>query len=242
LMLSTALLVGFSAPVYAGEGAHWDYTNLGGAAGWGHVDEAFGVCDTGAAQSPINIDKFMQTDLAPLALAYQDAPLVVGNNGHSVQADYAAGSTLTLDGKAYTLKQLHFHTPSEHYIDGAPYPMEVHLVHAADDGALAVIGVMIKVGAHNPVIEGIWQNVPPAGDVKTVEGVAYNAADLLPGDKSYYSYEGSLTTPPCSEGVTWFVMKSPIELSMEQLKAFQSVFPVNARPIQPLGGRIVKGD
>jgi carbonic anhydrase len=193
-------------------------------------------------QSPINIDKFLQEDLPDMMPAYQAGALSVVNNGHTVQVNVTAGSGMNVGGVQYELLQLHFHTPSEHYLDGAPYPMEMHLVHKAADGSLGVVSVMMKIGAHNPVIEGIWQNVPAAGSTKDVVGVELNAADLLPASLDYYKYEGSLTSPPCTEGVAWHVLKEPIELSEVQLTAFQSVFPVNARPVQPLNDRVVTGD
>jgi len=237
-LLLSAFSVFFVSSAFA---ADWGYFGPGAAHKWGDLSEAYQVCKTGGQQSPINIDAYVQEALPPLALSYNPAPLVVGNNGKSVEVEQLDG-TFDAYGKAYKLDHLHFHTPSEHYIDGAPYPMEVHFVHKANDGALAVVGVMLKVGDHNPVIEGIWQNVPQVGESKNVEGVEINVADLLPVDKGYYAYDGSLTTPPCSEGVKWHVMKDPIELSADQLTAFQAVFPVNARPIQALGARKVSGN
>ncbi|MBX2833619.1 MAG: carbonic anhydrase family protein [Micavibrio sp.] len=214
----------------------WGYNAKNGAATWD------GLCKMGKKQSPINIVRFLQEDQPDLSMTYEDGPLTVENNGHTVVVKFAAGSNIVLDGVNYELAQANFHTPSEHYLDGAPYPMEAHLVHKNAQGAHAVIGVMMKVGAHNPVIEGIWQNVPANGATKSVDGVMINAVQLLPENKAYYAYEGSLTTPPCSEGVRWHVMQDAIELSESQLRAFQSVFPVNARPVQPLNGRVVTGD
>ena len=228
------------APVYTHSA--WGYGAANGAHKWASLDAGFAACGSGEKQSPINIDKFLQEDLPDITPAYQDAPLSVVNNGHSVQVKYAKGSGFSADSIDYGLLQFDFHTPSEHYLDGAPYPMEAHFIHQNAQGGFGIIAVMMKIGAHNPTIEGIWQNVPAAGAVKDVEGVSVNAASLLPENLDYYRYEGSLTTPPCSEGVTWFVMKEPIELSENQLKAFQSVFPVNARPVQPLNDRVVTGD
>lgn len=220
---------------------HWGYTGHGAAKYWGDMDASFELCGKGAEQSPINIAQYKKADLLPLNANYKPSPLEVVNNGHTVQVNYAPGSTLDIGGQSFDLLQFHFHTPSEHYMDGAPFPMEVHFVHQAKDGTLGVIGVMMKVGEHNPVIEGIWQNVPAAGGVKKVGGVELTATDLMPADKGYYKYAGSLTTPPCSEGVKWHVMRDPIEISQAQLVAFQSVFPVNARPIQGMGKRVVSG-
>lgn len=223
-------------------GPKWGYVGAGAAHRWGDLSPDYATCKDGKQQSPINIDQFAQAQLPPFNGSYQPGPLVVANSGHSVAVKFAPGSGFRAMNKNFNLDHVHFHTPSEHYIDGAPYPMEAHFVHKAADGSLGVIGIMFKVGAHNPVIEGIWQNVPQAGGVKQVDGVEINAGDLMPESKGYYTYDGSLTTPPCTEGVTWYVMKDPIELSQAQLTAFQSVFPVNARPIQVIGERVVKGD
>ncbi len=239
----TQAQLGAAAPVSGHvEPAHWGYGAANGAQKWAALDAKYEACGTGAAQSPINIDKFLQEDLPDIVPAYHAGALSVMNNGHTVQVNVPAGSGFSVGGVQYELVQLHFHTPSEHYLDGAPYPMEVHFVHQAADGGLGVIGAMMKVGAHHPVIEGIWQNVPAAGESKDVVGVDINPADLMPASLEYYKYDGSLTTPPCSEGVAWHVLKEPIEISEVQLTAFQSVFPVNARPVQPLNDRVVTGD
>ena len=221
---------------------HWGYTGTDSAPHWGDLDEKYHICKDGQSQSPINIAKFLQEDVPDLKMAYHAVPLSVTNNGHTVQVNIAPGSSFEVGGITYDFLQLHFHTPSEHYLDGAPYPMEAHFVHKASDGTLGVIGVMMKVGEHNPVIEGIWQNVPAAGETKIVETVEINPGDLLPSSLDYYKYDGSLTTPPCSEGVQWHVLKNTIELSEKQLRAFQSAFPVNARSIQPLNERVITGD
>ena len=141
---------------------------------------------------------------------------------------------LTVDGKSYNLLQFHFHTPSEHYIGGLPYPMEVHFVHQAEDGQLGVIGVLMKLGEESKAISKIWGAIAEQGTI------SLSAKDLLPANLDYFKYEGSLTTPPCSEGVQWHVVKEPITISEAQLIAFQELFPVNARPVQPLNTRTVK--
>ena len=178
---------------------------------------------------------------APVAMQYQATPLKVVYNGHTVQVNYGAGSTLTVDGKTYHLAQFHFHSPSEHTRQGAPFPMEAHLVHKADDGSLAVVGVFLKEGAENPVLAKIWPHL--SGEVnheKSVEGVEVNVADLLPAEKGFYNYSGSLTTPPCSEGVTWLVMDRSVEVSKAQVDQFLGLVHPNARPVQPLHDRDVK--
>ena len=230
------------AVVEVEKGVHWGYTGEGAAQHWGDLKGDYHACSAGKEQSPINIARFLQEDQPDIKGTYVKSPLVVVNNGHSVQVNFAEGSSMSVDGTVYNLLQAHFHTPSEHYLDGAPYPMEVHFVHQTADGVLGVVGVMMKVGESHPAIEGIWQNVPAAGETKEVVGVELSASDLLPESLDYYKYHGSLTTPPCTEKVQWHVLKDTIEISESQLRAFQSVFPVNARPVQPLNDRVVTGD
>ena len=242
LVISMPFQSSFAGPGHHHGYAQWGYTGAGAAHRWGDLSSGFEACKNGTAQSPVNIDAFMQGALPPLDVAYNAVSLDVANTGYTVQVNAQNGGGLNFQGKPFTLSHFDFHTPSEHYVDGAPYPMEAQFVHKAPDGSFGIVSVMFKVGAHNPVTEGIWQNVPRAGEVKAVEGVQISVADLLPATRGYFQYQGSLTTPPCSEGVQWFVMKEPITLSAKQLKAFQAVFPVNARPIQDLNGRVVKGD
>ena len=150
-----------------------------------------------------------------------------------IQVNTAGSGALSVDGKSFDLLQFHFHTPSEHYIDGAPYPMEVHFVHKAADGTLGVVGVMFEVGAHNATIDKIWNGIGGK--------ISLSGSELLPNSLDYYKYDGSLTTPPCSEGVKWHVVKQPLSVSEKQLLAFQALFSVNARPVQPLNDRNVGG-
>ena len=201
-----------------------------------------GVCSSGKMQSPVNIAAYRPDEnLKPLTLNYTTGPLSVTNTGQTIEAEFGGNSTFQADGKTYALKHVHFHTPSGHYFKGVPYAMEGHMLHQSQDGEWAVVGVMIKVGKNNPAIQSIWSNIPMAqGEKKTVVG-QFNPADLLPGNQSYYTYEGSLIMPPCTENVTWYVMQTPIEISEDQLRAFQTLYPHNSRVIQPLNKRIVSG-
>lgn len=222
------------------EKAHWGYTGAERAQNWGDLDAQYQACKDGMKQSPVDIAKYAAMPLPPLQPAYNNIATKVINNGHTIQVNIPCdGGTLTVGGMEYKLQQLHFHTPSEHYISGVPYPMELHLVHKAADGTLGVLGVMIKTGAPNETIGKIW-NAVPSGD-KESEPVSFSAEDLLPEDRSYYKYEGSLTTPPCTEGVQWHIMKQAITVSEDQLRAFQNFYPVNARPVQPLNARKIGG-
>lgn len=230
------------APAHAG--AHWGYDGEEAPSHWASLDKEYTVCDTGKAESPVNIAQFAKGDLPDIQFAYQDLPLSLTNNGHTLMVKAPAGSKITVEGHEYELQQIHFHTPSEHYMNGSPYPMEAHFVHKDAKGHLAVIGVMMKLGTENGTLAKLWSHIPTGtdDDMKGEEGATFSAYDLLPAAPEYYTYDGSLTTPPCSEGVTWMVMQQPIEISQEQLAKFQTIFPYNARPLQSLNGRVVKGD
>ena len=217
---------------------HWTYTGSEGPPEWGTLDHAFATCSVGHTQSPIDIKGAKEADLPPLQFNYHSVPLNIIDNGHTIQVNYAPGSALTVGDKTYALKQFHFHHPSEEHIDGHGYDMVAHLVHADDQGHLAVVGVLIQKGSSNALIETVWKNIPSQKEKAVdVSGVSLNAKDLLPAEHGYYTFAGSLTTPPCSEGVTWFVMKEPLSLSPEQISTFAKIYPLNARPIQPLNGR-----
>ncbi|MBE9041980.1 carbonic anhydrase family protein [Oscillatoriales cyanobacterium LEGE 11467] len=219
---------------------HWGYGGEGNPTRWGELNPDYGLCETGTRQSPINIESVSISRFTPIEFNYQSIPLTVFNNGHTIQVNYAEGSQIELDESVYKLLQFHFHTPSEHYIDGKAAAMEVHFVHQDDRGKLAVVGIAIEEGESNPVLEKIWDNLPLEGEEKTVETVTVNAEDLLPDNRTYYSYSGSLTTPPCSEEVSWNVMQTPIQASAEQIDRFASIYQVNARPIQPLNDRTIE--
>lgn len=217
---------------------HWAYTGSDGPAEWGKLDNAFATCLVGRTQSPIDIKDAKKTDLPALQFNYHSVPLNIIDNGHTIQINYAPGSTLTVGDRTYMLKQFHFHHPSEEHLNGRGYDMVAHLVHADEQGHLAVVGVLIKKGSANVLIDTVWKNIPSHKEKAVdVPGVSVNAKDLLPADHAYYTFAGSLTTPPCSEGVTWYVMKEQISLSPEEIATFAKIYPLNARPIQPLNGR-----
>ena len=222
---------------------HWGYQGEHGPEHWAEMDPKFSACASGSAQSPINIvtSDAIAEDLPELVCAYGTAPLAIVHNGHAIQVNLPAGNLLQVGPDEYALKQFHFHGPSEHVLDGVHSPMEMHLVHAAADGSLAVVGVMIREGAENAARKAAWENLPrERGDVLEPAGVEVDVAALLPNDLGYYHYIGSLTTPPCSEGVTWFVLRTPIELSKGQIDSFRAIIQSNNRPVEPLNGRIVK--
>jgi len=217
---------------------HWSYDGEGGPEQWGALEPENVACSNGASQSPIDLAGAAGDDLVDISFNYGESPLKIHNNGHTVQVDYSEGSSITVDGVTYELKQFHFHTASEHTINGEQYPLELHLVHRSEDDALAVVGVLAKEGAENPAFVDIVANAPAdVSEATIIEGIAVAAERLLPAERLYYSYSGSLTTPPCSEGVKWHVLTTPIELSAEQIATLSGILHENFRPIQPLNER-----
>jgi carbonic anhydrase len=228
--------------LYAAEEHHWSYQGSTGPAKWGSLEHEYSTCGVGKTQSPIDIEDSVakKSDLPAITFNYKPSPLKIVDNGHTVQVIYAPGSSITVAGKQYDLVQFHFHKPSEEKINNKPADMVVHLVHRDSDGKLAVVAVLLQAtGAANPLIETLWKNVPKEKEKEQeVPGVQVNAADLLPANKAaYYTFMGSLTTPPCSEGVTWFVLKTRTTISKDELASFGMLYPMNARPTQALNGR-----
>lgn len=219
-------------------GVPWDYSGKSGPENWAKLTPEFSAC-AGKNQAPVDLTGFVEAELKPLALSYTAGASKVVNLGHTVQVVYEPGSHLTLDGKDYALLQFHFHMPSENHIKGQSYPLEGHLVHADEQGNLAVIALMFKAGDHNPVLAQLWEKPPKTGQTQPISPVA-NARDLLPENLDYYRFSGSLTTPPCTEGVRWLVLKEPLVASDEQIKALtDAVGHANNRPLQPLNSRVV---
>lgn len=220
---------------------HWSYAGDHGPSHWGDLEPGYATCSTGKHQSPIDIkDTRKDASLEPIQFDYHPVPLKVINNGHTIQINYDSGSGVTVAGKTYPLIQFHFHRPSEEEIAGTKFDMVIHLVHKLRD-QLLVVAVLVQSGSENPMTKTLWVNLPVAeGKESEMAGVTINAADLLPADHNYYTFDGSLTTPPCAEGVHWYVMKSPIHLSAAQIAAFARIYPMNARPIQPGNGREIR--
>ncbi|WP_252502799.1 carbonic anhydrase [Sporosarcina sp. Marseille-Q4943] len=220
----------------------WSYDEETGPDKWGELDPTFSACTEGNEQSPINIE-FSQVktseELDNFKIQYEPTNFSIINNGHSVQANPATPSnSIIVEGTEYKLAQFHFHTPSEHQINGQNMDMELHLVHQDTDGGLAVLGLMIKEGKENEKLAPIWDLLPmneTENDIELNETIDLQA--LLPSDQTTYYYNGSLTTPPCSEKVKWIVFEEPIEMSKEQIQAYQLNFPENQRPVQPLNER-----
>ncbi len=232
-----------STKSHAEHKAHWSYEGEGSPENWAHLDEKFEVCGSGKFQSPIDIQT---TELSKsdreIKLNYQPSAINVVNNGHTIQANYDSGSYAEIDGKRYDLLQFHFHSPSEHKIDSKPADMVAHLVHKAEDGELAVIGILFKEGHENKFLKPIWENLPQKSGGKVSSSSAIVASNMLPNSTKHYHYTGSLTTPPCSEGVNWNVLATTVEASPEQIRAFTSIFEKSVRPVQPIFDRMVSID
>lgn len=221
--------------------AHWGYEGHEGPANWAELSEDYAVCGAGAEQSPIDLTGRVPAVLSDLSVDWRDTKLAVVNNGHTIQVNTDAGSKIVLKGKTFDLKQFHFHHLSEHTVDGQSYDMEIHFVHAATDGGLAVLGVFVVPGDADDTIAKVWDVMPgEAGEVMADTRIA--PSHLLPTSRSFYRYAGSLTTPPCSEVVAWTVYADPISCSQAQIDAFAALFPNNARPVQAMNRRFLLGN
>lgn len=223
---------------------HWEYEGEEGPENWGEIDPVYETCAIGKEQSPIDLTGTEPTDLSDIE--FNDTtldPVLIHNNGHTiVVSNKNIENHIVLDGVRYELLQFHFHTPSEHTVDGQASAMELHLVHIDEDGELAVVGILINEGAENAALKLVFDNMSAEkGEPAPVEGTL-SISDFMPEDKTTFRYMGSLTTPPCSEDVHWNVFANPIEASKEQIEAFRAIFPMDARPVQPLNEReIVEG-
>jgi carbonic anhydrase len=221
--------------------AHWSYSGATGPAHWGAEDPANATCSTGTRQSPIDIEKATTAALPAIEFAYKAIPLTVTDTHHSFQVNAPAGSGgITVGGDHYDLVQFHFHRPSEEAIRGKHYAMVAHLVHKNDKGELAVVAVLIHAGADNAFLKPIFDNFPSGGTESKVAGTDIDLTQLLPAKRGYYTFEGSLTTPPCSEHVRWFVLKNAVQASKAQVGQFATHYPHNARPLQALNDRKVE--
>jgi carbonic anhydrase len=229
-----------SAAQEGGHPKHWGYDGEVGPEHWQQFEADFGLCSSGRNQSPIDLRNFIEADLPRIVFDYKPGGNQVVNNGHAIQVDYKPGSKITVDDTDFELKQFHFHSPSENTINGRSFPMEAHFVHADAKGNLAVVALMFEESASNKLLEQVWPHVPKVEDGKAELDPLVSATDLLHADRDYYRYEGSLTTPPCSEGVRWFVLKRTANADIGQLLMVREVLGhANNRPVQPVGARAV---
>nr|WP_299240131.1 carbonic anhydrase family protein [uncultured Halomonas sp.] len=237
LCLSAVLLA--SSAANAADEVQWGYSGDKGPENWAALSPDNAMC-SGANQSPIDLTGFIEAELEPITFDYRKGAEEILNNGHTVQVNYAQGSSIEVDGITFDLKQFHFHAPSENHIEGKSYPLEAHLVHASEEGDLAVVAVMFEEGEASEGLKQAWFKMPEqAGDEYELSS-SLSAEAILPSDRDYYRFNGSLTTPPCTEGVRWLVMKQPVTASKEQIQRFADVLhePDN-RPLQPVNARPV---
>jgi carbonic anhydrase len=224
----------------------WSYERSRGPEHWGELDPTYAACRDGKEQSPVDTRNTKKARLPALRFEYESGPLkYLINNGKTIRVNYhdapGKGNFLIVGERRYQLRQFHFHRPGEEYVHGKPYEMVAHLMHQADAGEIAGVVVLLKAGKANNTVRQIWEHMPTAeGKEQEVPGVQVNPLGLLPGDFAYYRYRGSLTAPPCTEGVAWFVLKTPAEISAEQINAFAALYPHDVRPPQPLNGRIIE--
>jgi carbonic anhydrase len=219
---------------------HWSYEGEGAPENWAKIDPSNNVCAVGQRQSPIDIREGIKVDLEPVKFDYRPSTFRIVDNGHTVQVN-VGDSRITLTGKTYELVQFHFHRPSEEKVNGRRFDMVAHLVHKADDGALAVVAVLLERGQENPFIQTLWNNLPLEKNAPvSPPSLSIDPQALLPAARDYYTYMGSLTTPPCTEGVLWLVMKQPVQVSSDQIGIFSRLYANNARPIQPSANRMIK--
>jgi carbonic anhydrase len=223
----------------------WSYEGPRGAEHWSTLDPGYVTCNLGKEQSPIDIRDTQKVELPALRFEYKSEPVkYVINNGYTIRVNYhdapGSGNFLVVGDKRYQLTQFHFHRPSEEYVHGKPYAMVLHLMHQASDGEVAGVAVLLKVGRANATIQQVWEHMPASEGQQEVAGLELNPADMLPHDTGYYVYMGSVTAPPCTEGVKWFVLKTPVDISAAQVAAFARLYPHDVRPLQPLNGRVVK--
>jgi carbonic anhydrase len=219
---------------------HWAYEGEGSPANWAKLDSKNAACAVGKRQSPIDIRESIKVDLEGIQFDYRPTPFRIIDNGHTVQVTVGEGLGLSVQGRRYDLLQFHFHRPSEERVNGRLYDMVVHMVHKDQDGNLAVIAVLLERGMEHPIIQALWNNMPLERGMELTPDVILDLNKLLPQNRAYWTYMGSLTTPPCSENVLWMVFKQPVSISQEQLAIFTRMYKNNARPVQPSHGRLVK--
>jgi carbonic anhydrase len=231
---------GAAGPAALAPAAAWAYEGEAGPAAWSGLKAEYGLCAKGKRQSPIALQDGIAVDLEPIVFHYQSSAFSVIDTGHTVEVRLPPGSAIEVRGRRYALKQFHFHRPSEEHINGRGYEMSIHLVHADEQGRLAVVALVVSPGQAQGVIQSVWNNLPLERSEEWPARGEINPAELLPAERGYYTYMGSLSTPPCSEGVMWLVLQQAVELSAEQIAIFSRLYPMNARPLQPAHGRLVK--
>lgn len=237
---TTAATAATATPARMRGNIPWAYEGDGGPEHWGRLKTDYATCASGKRQSPIDIRDGIRVDQPAIDFSWQPSQFRVVDTGHTVQAALG-GSHLSLLGKPYALQHVEFHRPAEERINGKGFEMSAHFVHRADDGRLAIVAVLIERGEENPFIQTLWNHLPlERNDPVAPPGVAVDPAKFLPAERGYYTYMGSLTTPPCTENVQWLVLKQPVQASAEQIAIFARLYRNNARPLQPSHNRLIK--
>ena len=237
VLLACLILV---SPALAAEGHHWGYTGEFSPENWHKADPSFGLCQEGKNQTPIDIKADYDVALPALNLAYDHKGESVLNNGHTIQVSFPSGNSLTVGDRVFSLLQVHFHSPSENTLNGQSFPMEAHFVHKDSEGNLLVLAVFFKEGEANPGMAALWKDMPKAANQTAKLSQAFDPKSILPASMDYIYFNGSLTTPPCSEGVRWSVLKTPLTVSKEQAEELLKVMKgPNNRPLQPANARPV---
>lgn len=239
-LLAASLMAALSGTASGGDDVHWGYSGEAGPLNWATLSADYRECTAGHDQSPINLTNLIDAELPPIGIRYVKSTAEVLNNGHTIQVNMIAGSAIAIDGIDFELKQFHFHAPSENQLEGKSFPLEAHLVHADRAGNLAVVAVMFTAGEANKVLAQAWRRMPQAKAEKIALPSGVDPGGMLPADRDYYRFSGSLTTPPCTEGVRWLVMKQSMTASVAQIDAFVHVIHhPNNRPVQALNARTV---
>ena len=231
--------------IAAAQNAPWDYEGKRGALVWGKLDPAYRACSQGHEQSPIDLrGAHLNKALAPIEFHYVSGPVTLENTGHTIAVHVDPGSYIVAGGVRYELMQFHFHHPAEEGVKGKFADMDVHLVHKSADGKMAVIAVRmnIEVGEANAELATLWQHLPTTVGAQEKITDMVNPGGLLPGDRGYWTYVGSLTAPPCTESVRWFIFENPMSISKEQFRAFSGIIQMNARPLQDTHGRRIEAN
>jgi len=241
MVLGLGLGVAMPMGAVAQAGASWSYEGKQGPLNWSRLDPAYKACANGKEQSPIDIrGARLDKSLPPIEFHYVSGGMTLVNNGHTVQVTPAAGSYIVVGGVRYDLVQFHFHHPGEESVKGKLPDMNIHFVHKSADGKLAVVAVRLNEGNANAVLAALWEHLPKTAGATDKMTESMSPAGLLPTDRGYWTYEGSLTAPPCTEGVRWFIFEQQMELSRDQLKSFAALYKVNSRLQQPTHGRKIE--
>ncbi|MRJ02770.1 MAG: carbonic anhydrase [Epsilonproteobacteria bacterium] len=235
-----SLAVSLSVAVASGGGkVHWGYSGDVGPAHWGDLDPAFRMCKEGVNQSPVDLNRFIEGELPKLDIVYSGNARSVVNNGHTIKVTTMGPNITTVDGIKFKLLQFHFHTPSENRVEGKSFPMEAHFVHRSDGGDYLVVALFFVEGKENKALEKILNDLSGEEGKEVQLREMFNPGELFPRVLDYYRYNGSFTTPPCTEGVRWILFKESVTASKEQIERFRKVMGENNRPVQPLKARVI---